>query len=158
MTKVVFPGSFDPITLGHLSIIERASVLFSEVHVAIAEQPSTSKFPFWSIDQRQAFVEVSVAHLTNVKVHRFCGLLVDFLQQQNIPTIVRGLRSAVDWHYESELFQVYKILWPAVEMVCLRSDHQYDAVSSTNVREVLKYGGDIEKFVPKSILALLRQE
>lgn len=158
MTKVVFPGSFDPITLGHLSIIERASVLFAEVHVAIAAQPSSVKQPCWSIEQRQAFVEASVTHLRNVSVHRFSGLLVDFLQQQNIPTIVRGLRSAVDWHYESELFQVYKILWPAVEMVCLRSDHQYDAVSSTNVREVLKYGGNIEKFVPKPMLNLLRQD
>lgn len=158
MTKVVFPGSFDPITVGHLSIIERSCQLFKEVHVAIAENPSSSKSVLWSIDERQALMEVAIAHLPQVKVHRFTGLLVDFLKSVKIPVIVRGVRSAVDWNFESELFQVHKILWPEVEMVCLRSNPQYDAVSSTYVREIFKYGGDIRSLVPPACLSLLEKK
>jgi pantetheine-phosphate adenylyltransferase len=158
MTKVVFPGSFDPVTVGHLSIIERACQLFSEVHVAIAEKPSSSKSVLWSIDERHALMGLAVAHLKQVKIHRFSGLLVEFLKSVDIPVIVRGVRSAVDWNFESELFQVHKILWPSIEMVCLRSNPQYDAVSSTYVREIFRYKGDISSLVPPQCLKLIEEK
>jgi pantetheine-phosphate adenylyltransferase len=158
MTKVVFPGSFDPVTVGHLSIIERASRLFSEVHIAISENPSSSKTPMWSLAARKQFMQSTVKHLANVKIHSFDGLLVDYLKKIQIPVIVRGVRSALDWNFESELFQVHKILWPEVEMVCLRSDAQYDVVSSTYVREIRRYGGDIKALVPPSVYDLIQHE
>jgi len=157
MTKVVFPGSFDPVTVGHVSIIERASKLFSEVHIAISENPSSSKAPMWSIDSRKKFMQTAIAHLSNVKVHVFSGLLVDYLKQIKIPVIIRGVRSAVDWNFEAELFQVHKILWSDVEMICLRSDAQYDVVSSTYVREIFRYGGDIRSLVPASVYPLIKK-
>ena len=158
MTKVVFPGSFDPVTLGHVNIIERACHLFSEVHVAIASQPSTSKSVMWSIDDREALMCAAVKHLPKVKVHRFSGLLVDFLKTVHIPVIVRGVRSSVDWNYESELSQVHKILWPQVEMVCLRSDSQFNVVSSTYVREIFKYGGDISSLIPPVCVEMIERK
>jgi pantetheine-phosphate adenylyltransferase len=157
MKKVVFPGSFDPPTLGHLSIIERGTALFDELHVAVAQNPSTSKKTRWSIEQRLAMMRASVQHLPNVYVHSFSGLLVDFLQKNKMPTIIRGLRSAKDWEYETELFQVHKILWPEVEMICLAADLKFTTVSSSFVREILHYGGDISKLVPQSVLEQIAQ-
>jgi pantetheine-phosphate adenylyltransferase len=109
----------------------------------------------WSIEEREAFMHAAVHHLPQVKVHCFSGLLVDFLKANNIAVIIRGVRSAVDWNYESELFQVHKILWPQLEMVCLRSDSQFNVVSSTYVREIYKYGGDISSLVPPACLKLM---
>lgn len=158
MTKVVFPGSFDPVTVGHVSIIERASKLFSEVHIAISENPSSSKAPMWSIDSRKLFMQTAIAHLPNVKVLVFSGLLVEYLKKIKIPVIIRGVRSAADWNFESELFQVHKILWPDVEMICLRSDSKYDVISSTYVREILRYEGDISSLVPPAVHDLIRKQ
>jgi pantetheine-phosphate adenylyltransferase len=156
MKKVVFPGSFDPPTLGHLSIIERASLLFDEVHIALAEKPSTSKQTRWTIEQRRKMMDACIHHLKNIHVHQFSGLLVNFLQDNKISTIIRGVRSTKDWEFEMELFQVHKVLWPEVEMVCLAADQKYNTVSSSFVREILHYGGDVSKLVPESVLKLIR--
>lgn len=158
MVQAVFPGSFDPLTLGHLSIINRASQLFDELHIAIAENQSASKSAIWSLADRKQFIEAATQHLSNIHVHIFSGLLVNFLKAKNIPLLVRGARSAVDWNYESELFHVYKMLWPAVETVVLPADIQYDIVSSTYVREIWKLGGDISGMVPSVIIELMEQK
>lgn len=157
MTKVVFPGCFDPVTVGHLSVIERASRLFSEVHIAIVENQSTAKQLMWSIEERTKFMQEAVSHIPKVTVHVFSGLLVHFLKQLQIPVIIRGVRSAVDWNYESELFQVHQILWPEIEMLGLPSLAQYDVVSSSFVREIWKLGGDISAMVPPKVLELMQE-
>lgn len=156
--KVVFPGSFDPITLGHLSIIERAHALFDEVHIAVSAQPSTVKQTRWSIERRMQMVAATVQDFKRVKVHQFSGLLVTFLQELGVATIVRGVRSAKDWEYETELYQVHKILWPEVEMICLAADPKFSTVSSSFVREILYYQGDISKLVPSSVHALMQAD
>lgn len=155
--KVVFPGSFDPLTFGHLSIIERASALFEEVHIAVAAQPSTVKQTRWSIQQRLQMVEAAVGHIDRVKVHQFSGLLVTFLKQLGVATILRGVRSAKDWEFETELYQVHKILWPEVEMICLAADSRFTTVSSSFVREILHYHGDISKLVPSEVYRLIKE-
>lgn len=157
MTRVVFPGSFDPVTVGHLSVIERSSSLFSEVHIAIAENLSGTKKNRWSIEQRTAFMLAAIAPFPNVIVHQFSGLLVEFLKKLQISLMIRGIRSVNDWSYESELFQVHKILWPEVEMLFLASDAKFDVVSSTYVREIWSLGGNVDTLVPPAVLELMKK-
>jgi pantetheine-phosphate adenylyltransferase len=157
MTKVVFPGSFDPVTVGHLSVIERSCSIFSEVHIAMAENLSTHKKNMWPIEQRTQMMLAAVSPFSNVIVHQFNGLLVDFLKKLDIPLIIRGVRCANDWNYESELFQVHKILWPEVEMLCLASDAKFDVVSSTFVREIWSLGGNVSQLVPPAVLTLMKK-
>lgn len=157
MTKVIFPGSFDPVTVGHLSVIERSSSIFSEVHIAIAENLSGTKKNRWSIEQRKEFMLAAVEPFPNVFVHQFGGLLVEFMKKLKISLMIRGIRSATDWNYDSELFQVHKILWPEVEMLCLASDARFDVVSSTYVREIWSLGGNVNALVPPAVLELMKK-
>lgn len=153
MKKVVFPGSFDPITFGHLNIIERAASLFDEVVVAVSEV--SSKQMLWDLQQRSAMVQAAVSHVPNVRVATFTGLLVDFLKAQNTPLLIRGVRSLMDWNYEHEMSLLNQKLWADVETIYLSAHSEHTVMSSTFVRQVWSLGGDLSNLVPGSVLKLM---
>lgn len=147
--KAVYPGSFDPITRGHIDIIERASKMFDEVYVGVLI--NVNKNPLFSTEERVEMVKESVAHLQNVKVVSFNGLLVDFAKQNKISFIVRGLRAVTDFEYELQLAQTNRILNPEVDTVFLTSTNEYSYISSSSVREIAAFGGDFSKLVTKNV-------
>lgn len=153
MKKVVFPGSFDPITFGHLNIIERAASLFDEVVVAVSEV--SSKQMLWDLKQRSAMVQAAVSHVPNVRVATFTGLLVDFLKAQDTPLLIRGVRSLMDWNYEHEMSLLNQKLWADVETIYLSAHSEHTVMSSTFVRQVWSLGGDLSNLVPDSVLKLM---
>lgn len=151
MQKVVFSGVFDPVTLGHLNLIERMAQLFPKVIIAIAQ--SSSKNPKWSLEQRTTFMKSAVAHLDNIEVMPFSGLLVDFLKNQQAKIIIRGVRSIIDWSYEQEMAQINQMLMPELETLFLPAQHQ---ISSTYVRQIWELDGDISSLVPPKVLELMK--
>lgn len=147
--KAVYPGSFDPITRGHIDIIERASNMFDEVYIGVLI--NINKNPLFSTEDRVEMVKESVAHLPNVKVVSFNGLLVDFAKQNKISFIVRGLRAVTDFEYELQIAQTNRILNPEVDTVFLTSNTEYSYISSSSVREIASFGGDFSKLVTKNV-------
>lgn len=154
MSKIVlYPGTFDPITNGHLDLIERATRLFDKVIVAVAN--SSGKNPLFDIHQRIALVEDSVADLENVTVCGFKGLLVDLAKEKNATVLLRGLRVVSDFEYEFQLANMNRQLAPEIESLFLTPSQQYSFISSTLVREVASLGGDVSRFVPPVVLTEL---
>lgn len=157
MASVIYPGTFDPITNGHLDIIERTAVLFPEVIVAVAESPS--KKPLFSLTERVELVQRSVTHLANVRVIGFTDLLANVVQQFDITAIIRGMRTTMDFEYELQLAHLNRALTKGVESLFLPSTEQWSYVSSTIVREIYLHGGDVSPFVPEPVLnALLKKK
>lgn len=155
MTTVIYPGTFDPITNGHLDIIERSAVLFPEVIVAVAASPS--KKPLFELEQRIELAQQAVAHLPNVRVIGFSDLLANVVQQFDIKAIIRGARSTIDFEYERQLAQVNSQLANGVESLFLPASDKFSCISSTIVREIYLHGGDVESFVPAAVFAALQQ-
>lgn len=149
VSHVIYPGTFDPITNGHLNLIERAAQMFDSITIGVAASPS--KKTMFTLEQRVKLVENSVNHLANVSVEGFAGLLVDFAKAQNANILIRGLRTTVDFEYEFGLTSMYKKLLPGLESIFLTPDDEYAFLSSTIVREVALHGGDINPFVPKAV-------
>ena len=147
--KVIYPGTFDPITNGHLNLIERMAKMFGSVTIGVAASPS--KKTMFSLDERVTLVKDSCAHLNNVSVVGFSGLLVDFAKQQNINILIRGLRTTMDFEYEFGLTSMYRKLQPGLESVFLTPSEDYAFLSSTIVREVATHGGCVAQFVPKPV-------
>ncbi|MGJ8692056.1 MAG: pantetheine-phosphate adenylyltransferase [Thalassotalea sp.] len=143
--KAIYPGTFDPVTNGHTDLIARASKLFAEVIVGIAASPS--KQPRFTLEQRVALMATTTAHLSNVKVVGFSGLLVDFAKQQQASVLIRGLRSSVDFEYELQLANMNRHLSSELETVFLTPTADNSFISSTLVKEVANHGGDISQFV-----------
>lgn len=143
--KVVYPGTFDPLTLGHEDVVRRAAGLFSEVIVAVAKNPG--KKPFFDLDERVEIASQVLSNIGNVKVVGFSGLLMQFVQEQGARVIIRGLRAASDFEYEFQLAGMNRKLYPEVESLFLTPSEQYMFVSSSLVREVAILGGDVSKFV-----------
>lgn len=139
-------GTFDPITLGHLDVIERALRIFPRVVVAVAT--SSGKNPLFNLDERMTLVRESTAHLKGIEVKSFDGLLVDFTESVGVRVIVRGLRAFSDFEYEFQMALTNRKLKPAIETIFLMPKQDYSYVSSSNVREVAQLGGDITQFVP----------
>ncbi|MEP1741234.1 MAG: pantetheine-phosphate adenylyltransferase [Kangiellaceae bacterium] len=157
MTKIVlYPGTFDPITNGHLDLIERATRLFDKVIVAVAN--SSGKSPLFDIEQRISLVEKAVADLDNVSVCGFKGLLVDLAKEKNATVLLRGLRAVSDFEYEFQLANMNRQLAPDVESLFLTPSQKYSFISSTLVREVASLGGDVSRFVPPVVLAELHNK
>ncbi|TDQ56838.1 phosphopantetheine adenylyltransferase [Mesocricetibacter intestinalis] len=154
MARVIYPGTFDPITNGHLDIIERSARLFSEVLVAVAE--NQSKKPLFDLAQRVLLVRQSVAHLPNVKVIGFSDLLANVVKQEGITAIIRGMRTTMDFEYELQLAHLNRLLTQGVESLFLPSTEQWSYVSSTIVREIYLHGGDVAQFVPQAVSAALK--
>ncbi|MEE3607841.1 pantetheine-phosphate adenylyltransferase [Avibacterium paragallinarum] len=158
MTTVIYPGTFDPITNGHLDIIERSAVLFSNVFVAIAANPS--KKPLFDLETRVRIAQQAVAHLPNVEVFGFADLLAKVVQEKQIHAIIRGVRTTTDFEYELQLASLNRLLTKnkngqGVESLFFPPSEKWAFVSSTMVREIYLHGGDISNFVPSSVLDIL---
>lgn len=156
MTKgrCVYPGSFDPVTVGHMDLIERASRLFEEVTVAVLHNPSKSGcFP---VEKRLEMLSRTCAHLPNVQIKSFGGLLVDFAVQEQAGIVVRGLRAVTDFESEFQMAQLNHQICPQVETLFLMTSPETAYISSSAVREIAAFGGDISAFVPPVILSEVR--
>jgi len=156
ISRVIYPGTFDPITNGHLDLIERAAKLFDEVIIAVAASPS--KNTLFSLDERVYFAQEVSAHLENVSAKGFSGLLVDFAQAQQANVLIRGLRTTVDFEYEFGLTNMYRRLMPGLESVFLTPSEEYAFISSTIVREVAIHGGNVADFVSPIVAKALHSK
>ncbi|MCK8078657.1 pantetheine-phosphate adenylyltransferase [Vibrio sp. 1CM2L] len=152
--KVIYPGTFDPITNGHLDLIERATKMFDEIIIAIAASPS--KNTLFTLKERVNLVTDVTAGMPNVTVKGFSGLMVDFAKQEQANILIRGLRTTVDFEYEFGLTNMYRRLLPGLESVFLTPSEEYAFLSSTIVREVAIHGGDISQFVPQKVAAEIK--
>jgi pantetheine-phosphate adenylyltransferase len=156
MTKVVYPGTFDPITNGHTDLIERAGRMFDEIVVAVAHNPK--KQPLLDLDTRCELVRKATAHLPNVTVTGFSNLLADFVREQGATVILRGLRAVSDFEYEFQLADMNRRLAPDVESVFLTPANHLSYISSTLIREIAALGGDVSEFVDPAVAAALKQK
>jgi pantetheine-phosphate adenylyltransferase len=152
-TIAIYPGSFDPITNGHVDLIHRACKLFDKVIIAITQ--NTNKDSFLSINQRVKAVESAIEPLTNTRVLSFDSLLVDFAREHNAQIIIRGLRAVSDFDYEFQLSGMNKRLNPAIETLFMTPSEEFANISSSLVREIFSLGGDISQFVPESVKTIL---
>lgn len=152
----VYPGTFDPITLGHEDLVRRAAQLFDEVIVAVAG--STNKNTLFALQERVELAWRVFAVYDNVKVMGFSGLLMQFVQDQHAQVVIRGLRAASDFEYEFQLAGMNRKLYPKLETLFLTPSEQYMFVSSSLVREVAKLGGDVNQFVSASVEDAIKQK
>ena len=152
----VYPGTFDPMTFGHLDIIERASKLFDTVIIGVLH--NSAKTPLFSVDERVNILKKATSGISNVEVVAFEGLSVDFAKSCHAGVIVRGLRLITDFEYELQMAQTNKKLAPDVDTTFLFTSKQYSYLSSTTVKEVASFGGDISEFVPAFIADLIHEK
>ncbi len=150
----LYPGSFDPITYGHLDIIERASLMFDELVVAILNNPQ--KQPTFDAVQRQQQIELAIAHLTNTRVTHFPGLTVDCARQHKAQVIIRGLRVLSDFEHELQMAHTNKTLAAEIETIFLATSNEYSFLSSSAVREIARLGGPIAHLVPTHVITDLK--
>jgi pantetheine-phosphate adenylyltransferase len=155
MRTVVYPGTFNPITNGHTDLVERASAIFDRVIVAVGT--SKLKATDASLERRVAVTREVLAHVKNVEVVGFEGLLTDFVKTQNANLILRGLRTVADFEYEFQLVGMNRILAPDIETIFLAPAEQYSYISSTLVREIAAYGGDISEFVSPVVVKAMKE-
>lgn len=155
MTRVLYPGTFDPITLGHADLIERASRLFDQVIIAIAANPNKS--PLFPLEERVALARTVTGHLSNVTVVGFSSLLAHFVREQKANILLRGLRAVSDFEYEFQLAAMNRQLAPEVESLFLSASETHSYISATLVREIARLGGDIGKFVHPAVVEALNQ-
>lgn len=149
MRKAIYAGSFDPLTLGHLDIIERAAKLFDCLVVAVLENPN--KRSLFTVEERKHHLEIATKHLENVEVASFRGLLAEFAREIGATVAVRGLRNTVDFAAEYQMYLINRRLGEEIETVFLAADEEHLALSSTNVKEVAVFGGNIDFMVPQEI-------
>lgn len=155
MIKVMYPGSFDPITIGHIDLIERCSKMFDEVIVAL--MVNDEKHYLFSQEERKSMIENSVAHLKNVKVVVGEGLTVDFAGKMNCDVLVRGIRAVMDYEAELQQATANRVLNPKVETLFLVASPKYSFISSSVARTIASYGGDLTQFVPKNVADMLKK-
>ena len=155
MTKALVPGSFDPITVGHLSVIERAAKMYGEVFVTVFINPD--KTPRFDIESRLNMIRAATSHLTNIRVDVDRGMLADYCERNGITVAVKGARNAVDFEYEKKMAEFNKNRNPALETVILFPEEGLEEVSSTALYELIKSGGEFEKHVPSGALEILKE-
>jgi pantetheine-phosphate adenylyltransferase len=154
--RAIYPGSFDPITNGHLDVLQRAARLFDEVVVAVAfNEQKHSLFP---VDERVALLKETTSGITNVSVSRFDGLLVDFARAQGASAVVRGLRAVSDFEFEFQMALMNRKLEPGIETIFMMPAEKYTYLSSRIVKEIGRLGGNVDSFVPDSVAAALRRK
>jgi pantetheine-phosphate adenylyltransferase len=154
----VCPGSYDPVTMGHIDIITRASSVFDNVVVGVVNQPVRKKKTVFDAAERVAFIEAEVAKLGNVQVKAFDTLLVDFAREHGARAIVKGLRAISDFEYEFEMNQLNRKMAPDIESIYLMSAPQFSFLSSSGVKELAMFGGDISGLVPDRVAERLQEE
>lgn len=154
MTKIaVYPGSFDPITMGHVDIINRIAPFYDQVIVLVAQ--SSQKQSLFNAEERKALIEKSLSHLKNVKVDIFGGLTVDYMKKANAQVIVRGLRAVVDFEYEMTMANMNKKLAPEIETLLVFASPEYYYISSRGVKEIAVNGGALKDLVPDVVISAL---
>lgn len=155
MTKVVYPGTFDPITRGHEDVVRRAAGLFGEVIVAVAASRSATLF---TLEERVAMAREVFAGFDNVKVEGFDTLLMSYVRSQNARVVLRGLRAVSDFEFEFQMAGMNRTLHPDVETLFLTPAEQYTFISASIVREIARFGGDVSKFVSPLVVAKLKEK
>lgn len=155
MVAAMYPGTFDPVTVGHEDLVRRAALIFDRIVVAVADNPG--KEPLFSLDERVGLARTVLSELTNVEVTGYTGLTIEFAQENDLQVIVRGLRAVSDFEYEFQLANMNRELTDDVETVYLTPPAQYNFISSSLVREVASLGGDIAKFVSPVVRDALMQ-
>jgi pantetheine-phosphate adenylyltransferase len=154
----VCPGSYDPITNGHLDIIQRSAELFDKVVVAVVNLSTRKNKPLFGIDERIAFIEAATSDLDNVRIEPFDILVVDFARKVGAKTIVKGLRAISDFEYEFEMHQLNRMQAPDVDTLYLMASPQYSFLSSSGVKEIATFGGNIGDLVPEGVAERLQEE
>jgi pantetheine-phosphate adenylyltransferase len=154
----VCPGSYDPVTLGHLDIIGRVAQVFDQVIVGVVNQPVRKQKTVFSAEERASFIQAEVSKLPNVQVKTFDTLLVEFAREHGANAIVKGLRAISDFEYEFEMNQLNRKMAPEIESIYLMASPQYSFLSSSGVKELAMFGGDIEGLVPSAVAKRLEEE
>ena len=149
MVRAIYPGSFDPVTYGHLDIIKRSANIVDELVVGVLY--NKAKIPLFSVEERVKMLGEATKELDNVKIIPFEGLLIDFAREMDAKVIVRGLRAITDFEYELQMAQTNRKLSPEVETLFMTTGLEYSYLSSTTVKEVASFGGDISQFVPEFV-------
>ena len=152
----IYPGSFDPLTNGHLDVVQRAAKLFDRVVMAVAE--NDSKSPLFTLSERVALVKKSVAHLPNVQTDSFGGLLVEYAAAQKAQAIVRGLRAVSDFEFEFQLALMNRKLDEKIETIFMMPKDTYTFLSSRIIKEIARLGGDVSSFVPSNVQVALKRK
>ncbi len=154
--RAIYPGTFDPVTNGHINIITRAAGMFDRVIMAIAASPS--KKPLFSLDERVALAQAATAHLENVEVIGFSDLMANFARNQQATILIRGLRAVADFEYETQLAHMNRHLMPELESVFLMPAKEWSFISSSLVKEVARHQGDVTDFLPPNVHQALLQK
>ena len=156
MFRAIYPGSFDPVTNGHLDIIKRAASISDELIIGVLQ--NKAKTPLFSVEERVTMLKEVTKNMKNVKIIPFEGLLIDFAQQMEAKVIVRGLRAITDFEYELQMSQTNRKLNSDVETIFLTTSLEYSYLSSTTVKEVASFQGDITQFVPKIVAEKIKEK
>ncbi|GAA6374954.1 pantetheine-phosphate adenylyltransferase [Firmicutes bacterium i23-0019-B6] len=156
MLRAIYPGSFDPVTNGHLDVIRRSSKMVDELIVGVLN--NNAKMPLFSVEERVRMLKEVTKDIPNVRIYPFDGLLIDFAAKMEAGVVIRGLRAITDFEYELQMSQTNHKLNPDVETIFLTTSIEYSYLSSTTVKEIASYGGDITQFVPEAIVGKLEQK
>ena len=156
MKTAVYPGSFDPITNGHLDILKRGATIFDKVYIAVVD--NVSKDPFFSSEKRVDLIKGCTEEFDNVEIDRFSGLVVDYAKKVNASVIIRGLRQVTDFEYEFQMALMNRQLNDDIDTIFLMPNEEYTYLSSSVVREIVEFDGDISRFVPPNVLKELKNK
>ena len=156
MKTAIYPGSFDPVTLGHYDIIERSSKIVDKLIVGVVN--NSAKSPLFSVEERVNMLKDVTSHFPNVEVQSFAGLLIDFVRSNDANVIVRGLRAITDFEYELQLAQMNRVIAPEIDTLFLTTNLKYAYLSSSMAKEVAMYGGDISSFLSPEIAEKVREK
>ncbi|HIX16359.1 MAG TPA: pantetheine-phosphate adenylyltransferase [Candidatus Hungatella pullicola] len=156
MRKAVYPGSFDPVTLGHLDIIERSARMSDWLIIGVLN--NNSKTPLFSVEERVNMLKKMTSHLPNVEVKSFGGLLIDFMRANGADVVIRGLRAITDFEYELQMAQTNRVMAPEIDTVFLTTNLKYSYLSSSIVKEIAYYDGDISEFLAPEIAECVREK
>ncbi len=156
MLRAIYPGSFDPVTNGHLDVIRRSSKMVDELIVGVLN--NNAKMPLFSVEERVRMLEEVTKDIPNVRIYPFDGLLIDFAAKMEAGVVIRGLRAITDFEYELQMSQTNHKLNPDVETIFLTTSIEYSYLSSTTVKEIASYNGDITQFVPEAVVGKLEQK
>jgi pantetheine-phosphate adenylyltransferase len=156
MTIAVYPGSFDPVTFGHLDIVERGARIFDKVIIAVMVNPH--KNPLFSVEERKELIRRAVEHIPNVEVDSFPGLLVNYVQEKNASVIIKGLRAVSDFESELQMASMNKHMYNDAETFFLPTSSKYSHLSSSIIKEIARHGGPISDFVPPHVEQAIREK
>ena len=154
--QAIYPGSFDPVTHGHMDVIKRAAKLFDRLTVAVIQNPA--KAASFSADERVALLQEALEDFNNVVVESFTGLLVDYARRKQVFNMVRGLRAVSDFEYEMQLSLTNRAIEPQLETIFLMTDAKHSFVSSSLIKQLAEYGGEYDQFVPKAVGSALKEK